>query len=240
MYFKTILLTAFLIALPTLALANSVTTSPLGLHLLPETKVSSFDIKNNENIPVRFEGVGLNWSQVAGKNIYTPSTNLRVIPAMAIIAPGSTQTFRVARMNASSDSEQAFRVRFHQLPVHGATVDCSEKDTTKISIECGSIISKTGVNAHLIIMIDETLPVFYANPNMHSNLSVHFDKNNLVVKNDGTATARLSLLGSDGSIWNAGLLGYVLPGSTMSFPVGHTANHITVQVNNTVRNLDVK
>lgn len=201
------LLLAALLGLSLPAMAANLQISPLGLTLSPQQKVDSLRIKNAGTEPVRLQMRAFAWSQVDGKTIEAPTTNVQFGPAMVVIAPGATQVVRVIRTVPTQPTEQTYRIVISELP--------------------GKAMTESGAQ----FLLNYNLPLFYRPAGTAPALFSSWDDNTLVVTNRGQATAKLDTLAVDGALSQGGLVGYVLPGSTMRFPQKKRGATVKINVN---------
>lgn len=106
---------AGLIAPALLALAGSsataVTIAPIMVELSAHKKVASVRVLNDSAEAMTLQAGALSWEQLDGEDKYTPTQQLLVAPAIALIAPGGSQIFRVTlRTPTTVGAERAYRL----------------------------------------------------------------------------------------------------------------------------------
>ncbi len=100
------------------ATAGDLGVDPVLLELSPRQRTVAIKITNSSGQPTAIQTQAVTWSQVDGKDVYTPTKELLVSPPIVTIAPNSEQIIRVAlRRAADSKSELAYRIFLQQLPV---------------------------------------------------------------------------------------------------------------------------
>lgn len=189
--------------------ASSLQVSPTGLDLTAAQNADSLTLSNAGDAPLRAQVQVFRWTQKDGKDILEPTREVVATPAMLSIAPGTKQLVRVVRLAPPAAQESSYRIIVSELP--GAT--------------------GKPMKAGLTFLLKYSLPVFIA-PQVATGtptsvkpvLSAQLRGNELEVRNSGRQHARLSQL-----VWidaagrrrelAPGLLGYVLAGQTMQWPV---------------------
>lgn len=205
---------ALAMALP--ANAANLQISPLGMTLTPQQKVESLRIKNAGTAPIRIQMRAFSWSQVAGETVETPTSDVRFGPGQFEIPAGATQIVRVIRTSPDKPTEQTYRVVISELP--SATLPADQSGA--------------------VFLLNYNLPLFYRPAGATPTLSTSRVGGELSVSNTGTGTAHLSVMSVDGKPVNTGLVGYVLPGSTMRFPAA-PGHKVDIKVNGEAKTWNV-
>lgn len=189
--------------------ASGLQVSPIGLHLAASDQAQALWLTNTGSEVLHAQVRVFRWTQADGKDVLDASKDLVVSPPMVTIAPGDRQLVRVIRQVAppSDGNEAAYRVVVDELPVGGA--------------------DKGGLK----FVLRYSVPVFLApagDPTVHATLSATVeatpDGTLLRVHNTGTGHAQVADVsqrdgaGKDTPL-RSGLVGYALPGSTMSWPM---------------------
>jgi fimbrial chaperone protein len=103
------------------ASAGSFSVNPVHINLPADRQAASLTITNSDAASVAVRVVALEWRQVDGVDVHTPTNNVIVSPPIFTIAPGKTQLVRIGLKNRAGAS--AYRVVFEeiarQLPVEG-------------------------------------------------------------------------------------------------------------------------
>jgi fimbrial chaperone protein len=100
--------------------ASALTIEPVLVELTPTRQVASITVSNPSDHSANLQAEVLSWQQSKGADQYKETEALFVIPAIAEIAPGGTQVFRVAlRGPMPSTVEQAYRLILEEIPDEG-------------------------------------------------------------------------------------------------------------------------
>ena len=103
--------------LPQLAGAAAWDIDPVRVELSPEQQTAAITIKNDSDQATSIQIQTVAWSQVGGKDVYTPTRELLVSPPIVTIAPKSEQVIRAAlRRQADASGELAYRINLQELP----------------------------------------------------------------------------------------------------------------------------
>lgn len=187
--------------------AAGLQISPVGLSLPAAQRAGVLTLGNLGSEPVTVQARAFRWTQGAqGEDVLTPATGLLVSPPMAQIGVQSEQQFRVIRTQPAGVKEEAYRILIDELPVPSAD-------------------PKKGLQ----LVLRYSVPVFLnADPYPETTLKWQLSpvpgeegKTLLSVHNTGTARAQLSRAwldhgeGQPRQMLSQGLMGYVLPGSTL-------------------------
>jgi fimbrial chaperone protein len=196
------------------ASASGLQVSPIGLRLTSTAQADALWLTNTGSDPVHAQVRVFRWSQAAGKDVLEPSRDLVVSPPMVTIAPGDRQMVRVIRqVPAPAGNESSYRVIVDELPI-GADDRPGLKFVLRYSV-----------------------PVFLApagDPTANVALRASWEDSTegpvLRVSNAGSGHAQIADLvwhGTKGqrTVLLAGLVGYALPGSTMSWHLPQGAEH---------------
>lgn len=191
------------------AFASGLQVSPIGLHLAASEQAQAMWLTNTGSETLHAQVRVFRWTQADGKDVLEASKDLVVSPPMVTIAPGDRQLVRVIRQVAppTDGNETAYRVVVDELPVGGT--------------------DKTGLK----FVLRYSVPVFLApagDPTVHAALEATVettpDGNRLRVRNTGSGHAQVADVtqqegGGKSTDLLPGLVGYALPGSTMSWPL---------------------
>lgn len=102
---------------PQLALAADWNVDPVRIELSPEQQTAAIIVRNESDQPSSMQIQAVAWSQVDGKDVYTPTRELLVSPPVVTIAPKSDQVIRVAlRRQADASKELTYRINLQELP----------------------------------------------------------------------------------------------------------------------------
>jgi fimbrial chaperone protein len=107
---------------PTLSSAAEWNVDPVRVELSPQQQTAAIIVRNESDQPSSIQIQAVSWSQVDGKDVYTPTRELLVSPPIATIPPKSDQVIRVAlRRPADPSKELAYRINLQELPHEQAT-----------------------------------------------------------------------------------------------------------------------
>lgn len=190
--------------------ASGLQVAPVGLEFAPSSTAQGVWLTNTGNDTLRAQVRVFHWTQADGKDVLTPTQGLVASPPMLNLQPAAQQLVRVIRTGGpvASPDEDAYRLLIDELPQ-------PEKES-KSSVR---YILRYSVPAFV-----ETPGSVDAAPALIWSLQRDGEGFALVARNTGSRHAQLSdaSLQSTGGkpiTLSTGLLGYVLPGSTMRWPL---------------------
>ena len=93
-----------------------VTVAPLRLEMDGEKMQETLRVINPSDRPIGIQVRAFDWTQSDGEDVYAPTTDVLVSPAIVVIQPGDTQFFRVQRRALPPEGERRYRVAIDQLP----------------------------------------------------------------------------------------------------------------------------
>lgn len=103
--------------IPGIAAAASWQIDPVRVELSPQQQTAAVVVRNDSDQPTSLQIQAVSWSQLKGKDVYTPTKELLVSPPIVTIAPKTEQIIRVAlRRQADSTSELTYRISLQELP----------------------------------------------------------------------------------------------------------------------------
>ena len=185
--------------------ASGLQVAPIGLRLAAGAPADALWLTNTGSDTLHAQVRVFRWTQQDGKDMYDSSRDLLASPPMVTIAPGGKQMVRVIRPGAPPDGvETAFRVIVDELPND----------------------SHEGLN----FVLRYSIPVFLApkgDPSLKATLHTEWITTPsgpmIRIRNDGNGHAQLAELSftdthGKRTVLVRGLVGYALPGSTMSWP----------------------
>ncbi|AWH28617.1 MULTISPECIES: molecular chaperone [Stenotrophomonas] len=206
---------ALLLALALLAPARAATSlqvAPTTLQLDARQRAGELWLTNSGTAPVKLQVRVFRWVQQDGQEQLLPTEDLLATPPMQELAAGQQQLVRVMRPdNLAPDAPQYFRLIVDEVP------DLARR--------------ASGMQ----FVLRYSIPVFIQppspgrlKPQLQARL-IRLDdgRDGVEVRNSGTAHAQIAdlALGSADRprIVHPGLLGYVLPGQVMRWPLERTA-----------------
>lgn len=207
------LLAAALLAVGGMAGAASLQVAPTGLEFTPSSPAQGLWLTNTGSEPLDAQVRVFHWTQVDGKDLLTPTQTLVASPPMLSLAPGAQQLVRVIRVSAAAPDggETAYRLLVDELPPAAQHTETGVRYVLRHSIPVFMLPSALPEAAELATAL-------------HWSLVGEDGDIALQARNDGAFHVQLSqasLLPPDGAPieLSAGLLGYVLPGMTMRWPL---------------------
>ncbi len=213
--------------------ASGLQVSPISLTLQQNQRAEGLWLSNSGDSPVNAQVRVFHWSQSGYSDQLSSSQGLVISPPMLNIPPGGKQLIRVIRTGPPTKVEDAYRLSINELPP--STTNTTKKNS-------------------LQFVMHYSIPVFIQPPGATETFAklqwqvAHSDGRTwLQVNNQGDGHAQLAevtLITASGSRKNItpGLLGYVLPGSTMRWPLPASAGQgekleVTVNGQKTVQTL---
>lgn len=201
-------LAAILVALilPAHTLAEGLRVTPVLIEVVAPGSASVMTLRNEGRTPMTVQARVYRWTQQGGTERLERTTDVVVSPPAVQLAPGATQTVRVLRTARTAPrGEEAYRVVVNEVP------DQSRRQS-------GAVAFATELR----------IPAFFGAANLRMpevawTLQQSGNATWLTAVNRGDSRLRLSdlqLRGATGAkVTHPGLLGYVLGGTTMQWPV---------------------
>ncbi|TKD53326.1 fimbrial biogenesis chaperone [Sphingomonas baiyangensis] len=199
-------------ASPSLAHAQSaIVLWPTDPRIVATEQATALWLENHGKEPVTLQIRAQDWTQAGGANQEGPTQAVISSPPIATIAPGERQLVRVIRRGSAPVGEKAYRLLVDELPKPAPATE-------------------GGVAARLSVQMRYSLPLFTygeaadgLTPQLRSAVRLVDGKRWIEISNSGSRHARLTDLrvGSGAAVRTvqAGLVGYVLPGATMRWPL---------------------
>lgn len=218
-------LTALLAAAPIAqAHAAAVVLWPVDPTIATGQTATALWVENRGNQPVTLQVRSLGWSQAGNEDQYARQDEVVTSPPIANVAPGQRQMIRILRRDTgTTPAEHSYRLLIDELP---PPVDPSKPNVA---------------SAELAVQMRYSIPLFTydgevaATPTLMGRTVVVDGKRYAEIRNVGQRHARLINLriqdGAKDFTVSAGLLGYVLAGSTMRWPLPEGAPNGTIVVN---------
>lgn len=207
-------------------LASDLQVAPVSLEFAPGAQAEGIWLENTGHEPLYAQLRVFRWSQVQAEEKLEPSDELVVSPPIAQVAPGTRQFVRLVRTAGESVvGEHSYRVVVDELPAPGTKPAKGLRFLLRYSIP-------------VFVLPDGATPRRAATGPTQTDLSQigatveeREGKIWLSVTNHGRQRVRLSELaltntqGSDIAVV-PGLLGYVLSGERMQWPLTVSADQI--------------
>lgn len=197
-----------------IAMASGLQVSPISLSLQSRENASGLTLSNSGDNVVHAQVRVYQWLQDEQGDRLTPSRGLLASPPMIELKPGENQLIRIIRAKAPPQGtgavEDTYRIVVNELPIKSAT-------------------QQSGIQFSLTYSLPvfvQPLNVAKTSPKLQWSTHLQADGKAVIlrVSNSGKGHAQLAALsfidaaGNSTEI-NPGLLGYVLPGATMHWPL---------------------
>lgn len=216
-YIPSLLLLA---SIPTGAHASAVVIWPVDPTIKPQEQATALWLENKGEAPVTLQVRTFAWSQPQGEDRLEQQDQVVASPPIATVAPGARQLVRVIRRTTAPAPESAYRLLVDELPPPPPeSPDAAPQ-------------------ARLSVQMRYSIPLFTFTapdppPRLDARVVMGTGGRVLTIRNTGLGHARLTdvrlVAGGRETTVRSGLAGYVLPGATISVPLG-TAEPGTVKV----------
>ena len=186
--------------------AEGLRVSPVLLEVTAPGAATTLTLRNDGRLPITVQSRIFRWEQKDGQDQLSRTRDVVVSPPMTRLAPGAQQTIRVVRTSRSAvQGEEAYRLYVDEVP-------------DQARARSGTVAFATRMR----------VPVFFVEPGVLLP-DVHWvlrtSGRNAVLEGRNTGQVRLRMadlrLTQGGKMVSRhdGLLGYVLGGATMRWPV---------------------
>ncbi|SOD57506.1 fimbrial biogenesis chaperone [Pseudoxanthomonas wuyuanensis] len=191
------------------ALASGLQVSPTTLTLPAERNADGLWLSNTGNSVLRAQLRVYRWTQENAEEKLEPTRDLAISPPMLELPPGERQLVRLIRLGAPpQEAETSYRVIVDELPPAAAPNSSGLQFVLRYSIPV--FLSSAG----------EAAPA----PVLHATLDRSQPDVEVEISNSGGLRAQIADLayvdaGGRRHLLAPGLLGYVLPGQRMRWPL---------------------
>lgn len=206
--FAKLLLACAAVAAP--AAAADLRVAPVVVEPLAGARTATLTLINEEARPLRAQIRVMRWSERDGREVLEPTDDVVASPPLANLAPNQHYLVRLVRTaKAAPKGEEAYRVIVDEVPEPG-------------SAQPGTVQ----------LVLRQSIPVFFSDvPQREAQVDWRLvrDGNQLWLagRNTGNRRLRVSDLNLDAHdvplYRQPGLVGYVLPGSEMRWPIAPLA-----------------
>ncbi|MER9232534.1 molecular chaperone [Mesorhizobium sp. M0622] len=186
----------------------SLRVAPTNLELIAPDSAAVLNLRNDAKRPINVQVRVFRWRQAGGVEQLEPTSDVVASPPSTRIGPNADYVVRVVRVSkAPVDTEESYRVLVDELP------DPSRRKGGTVTL-----------------VLRYSVPVFFRNPDAKaSDVSFSVSRTGgrlmLIAHNNGESRVRLSNLnlvqGGKKLGGRSGLVGYVLGGATMQWPLGN-------------------
>jgi P pilus assembly chaperone PapD len=90
--------------------ANATSITPVAIEINDEVKINSITYTNDSKFEVLVQPSQKLWTQEDGKDKYTDTSDLLIVPSFVKIAPGQKQVFRVTKRDKNEAEPRAYRL----------------------------------------------------------------------------------------------------------------------------------
>ncbi|RVT41879.1 fimbrial biogenesis chaperone [Sphingobium algorifonticola] len=188
----------------TLGLAHPARVGAQGLAVTPTLieipagrSSAAIEVRNREANAVAVQLSAFSWSQPGGLDVLMDDPQLLVSPAIATIAPGGVQTFRIIVPRGARPIERSWRIILDQLP------------------------RPQPVSPPLSVRLRLSIPIFAAPDGKAApDIRWHTADGVMIARNTGNRRIRFGALAIDGVPLAAGSSPYLLPGAERHWMVG--------------------
>ena len=200
-------------------LAADLQVSPISLEFSPREQAQGLWLSNTGTAPLRAQVRVQRWSQADGVDQLAATRDLTASPPILEIAPGQSQLVRIVKLQPTpSVREQSYRLLVDELPGDNVQQTTGLQFLLRYSIP-------------VFVMPQGTAPVEAGKPAPMTDISLLSTRirgagkdATLEIDNRGNRRVRISQLSyMDGNgnraVLAPGLLGYVLAGQTMRWPL---------------------
>lgn len=198
--------TLLAVGAPSSATAAALQVAPVSLDLPTGARAAQLTLQNLGDTPINAQLRVFRWEQKDGADQVTPATDVVASPPAASLVPGQSYFVRIVRTSPKPpEGEESYRLLVDELP------QPSNDARTRINF-----------------VVRYSIPIFFGRPNGNPQLVwsavVANEQVSVTVRNLGARHARISRLRVEDpsgitASFGEGLVGYVLPGSTMTWTV---------------------
>jgi fimbrial chaperone protein len=96
--------------------AASLNVAPVRVQLTPARPIAALTLGNNDEAEVAVQAQVFAWSQENGQDVYAPTSEVLVNPAIFRIPPKGQQIVRLGLQVPAAEIERSYRIFLQQLP----------------------------------------------------------------------------------------------------------------------------
>lgn len=222
---------AFALAAVCSAQAAGLQVTPISLEVRAEEQGQALFLSNTGKTALRAQVRVQQWTQQAGQDQLAPTRDVVASPPAVEIAPGGRQMVRIVRLlPAPAAVEKTYRLLIDELPPSASSAPSSAAPGLQFLLRYSvPVFVLPPAAANIGSGANTALPPGAAAPTNVSQLLASVKQDGpratvLTISNRGARRAKLSKLAfvsADGqrSLLYPGLMGYVLAGQTMEWPL---------------------
>jgi fimbrial chaperone protein len=195
--------------------ASALVLWPIDPKIEGDQSATMLWVENQGSEPVTLQIRSFAWTQAEGKDVHERQNEVVASPPIAKLTAGQRQLIRIIRRApAMPGGERSYRLLIDELPAPVGTTE------------------STRATANLAMQMRYSIPLFTrgataTEPQLSTRVLHESGQRFLEIRNSGTGHARLVNLrirrGAHETPVNHGLVGYVLPGAVMRWPLPATA-----------------
>ncbi|MDR2333338.1 MAG: molecular chaperone [Burkholderiaceae bacterium] len=229
------------------SIAAGLQVTPITLQIPINRQAEGIWLINTGQEPLSAQVRAFQWTQKNSEDLLAPTNNLTISPPLIEIPPGGRQLVRVLRTGSppAVGTEASYRLIVDELPTE--TKEQNQADA--------NVHRKSGHAYGMKFLMRYSVPVFIGdateesirsvNKDLHWSITRERESWALEVSNAGSIHAQLAdvaAVGAEGQtmLINKGMLGYVLPGSTMRWTVPTPQISFPVKAYQAMINSDVQ
>lgn len=189
------------VAYPSRTGAQGLAVTPTLIEIPAGRSSAAIEVRNREANAVAVQLSAFSWSQPGGRDVLMDDPQLLVSPAIATIAPGGVQTFRIIVPPVARPIERSWRIILDQLPRPQPV--------------------SPPVSPPLSVRLRLSIPIFAAPDGKAApDIRWHTADGVMIARNAGNRRIRFGALAIDGAPLPAGPSPYLLPGAERHWMVG--------------------
>lgn len=196
------------------AFASGLQVAPIGLELTPASSAQGLWLTNTGDKPLRAQVRVFHWTQAGDKEELVPTRGLVASPPMLNLETGKRQLVRIIRTGgpvAANAGEDAFRVLVDELPRPDKPAASGLQYVLRYSIPVFVRGSNAPDPAAVAAKLQWSL--------VHDGAQLVLVGSNVGTRHAQISQASLLAAGAPPIVVSPGLLGYVLPGASMRWPL---------------------
>ena len=212
---------AMALLLPAVSHAAGWNIDPLRVDLTNNKKTAAITITNDSTAPTTIQIQPIAWSQVEGKEIYTPTKDLLVSPPIVTIAPKTSQIIRLAlRKVADPTKELSYRINLQEI----ATTNADNVSGVQVALRIGIPVfvqplsgkSQPKLSWKVGLVADNMIKLELRNEG-----TAHVKITDLVLSSVGQEQAIANEIGSSYILPDQAHVWFLKPSMTENFANGH-------------------
>ncbi|MGH8081124.1 MAG: fimbrial biogenesis chaperone [Lysobacter sp.] len=206
--------------------ANSILIWPIDPVIESDERATALWLENRGSTPAQMQLRVLGWSQKDGHDAYANQSEVIGSPPMIRIAPGQKQLIRLTRtVDTPAGTERSYRVLIDEIPTQDPIADGDKASVgIKFQMRYSVPLFVDGAGVWTKDRPEKKRDAKDATrPALSWRTVVEDGKTLLEVRNTGVVHAKLAEVsfrhGETRSVIAEGLLGYILPGNRMRWPL---------------------